>query len=104
ERDGGERARDDLAVDRVGDHEPAAVLGADEAEVEDVTDVVLGHGGESGPRQDRLDDPADARFAETLGEAVEVGILAADEPLLGGFDVRLRDRLGRVGYELLDGL
>ena len=76
----------------------------DEAEVEDVAEVVFGDGGEGLAGEEGLDDLADAGLAEALGEAVEVGVLAADQLLLGGVDDGRGDRLGGIGDELLDRL
>ena len=100
----GEGAGDDLAVDRVGDHEACAALGAHESEVLDVAQVVLGDGRQGLTGEDRLDDAAHGGLTEMLGEAVEVGVLAPDQDLLGGVDVCFRDRLLRVLDQLLDDL
>ncbi|WP_437774735.1 hypothetical protein [Sorangium sp. So ce1097] len=99
-----ELAGDDLAVDGVGDVEAAVSGHAHEAEVDGETEVVRGHAGQRGAREHRLDGGADARLAQPLDQAVEVGVLPLDEDLLGAIDVRGRDGLGAILDEDVDEL
>jgi hypothetical protein len=95
-RAGGQRARQHLAVDRIGDHQ-AAVLGApQQAQIEQVVAIRLRHDAERGPGQHRLDEAAHPRLAQLVGELIQVGDAAQDQVLLGLVDQRDVDGAGAV--------
>src|SRR5690348_474311 len=49
-----------------------------------------------------LEDGADARLSQALGEAVQVRLLALHQQHLGTLDVRAPDGLGGIRDDLLD--
>ena len=99
-----ERARHDLLVDRVRHRQPPLGRPLDEPEVEREPPVLRRDLVERLPREHRLDDAADARLGQAMGEALQVHVVPGDEDLLGAVHVGERDRLRGIGDHHLDEL
>jgi hypothetical protein len=99
----GERAGDDLLVDRVGDADRG--VGGDEAEIADVEEIVVHYvRAEQRAREDGLDDPADPRVVELVHQRVQVGVSPVDQEVFRRLDVGLEDGLCAVGDDVLHDL
>ena len=78
---------------------------ADEAQAEDVGEVVVEHVAcEAAPGEHGVEDPAHPRLAQPRDQRVDVRAPLEDDRLLGGLDVRGGDGDVRSGHVLVDDL
>ena len=94
-------ARHHLRVNRVGDTRPAAHVLRDQAQVADVGEVFVRPRLLAGAGQDRLDHATHALFAQLVGQVVDMGVAAQDQPLLRVQDGCCRDRAFAVAARLV---
>ena len=94
-------SRNDFAVNGAGDLKPGFGIAADEAEVDHILEIVivLNVGKSVLALQHRLNHSPDARFAEFVGELVEVRDALEDKVLFGPLDEVAGDGLGAVPLE-----
>jgi hypothetical protein len=91
-----EHPRQHLAVDGVGDLQSPFGAPTHQPEVDHEPAVIVRDAIEQRPGHHRSDHAPHAVFLEALREAVEVGVLAADEDLLRVVDVLRGDRVRDV--------
>ena len=97
----GEYARNDFAVNWIGDRQCATVGPPHQSQINHVLSIIRRHIIKHAAGQNRLDHAADTLLTQFVGQLAQVGLALQNEDFFGGVDMIELDRCGnRLGQVL----